>query len=160
MAVGLILAVALFSIFFWTTLGVPTGSGDTRYLCLGSGGLDYLLCPGTSTPSNVTFTCSPAGSWSVLVWPNSHPPLGGAAISLPLWFAFIPLLLSAGIRAVRRSLVPAHLCRDCGYDNRGLPPGSPCPECGRRTNIRASKTDTNLENREAPPSPALHSAHA
>lgn len=44
-----------------------------------------------------------------------------------LWF---PLLLIPGaIRARRRRT--RHQCPHCAYDLRGLPLGSPCPECGQ-----------------------------
>lgn len=50
---------------------------------------------------------------------------------------FVGLLILAGLvveawsRLTHRR-TPAWMCRRCGYDRRGLPPGAPCPECGER----------------------------
>jgi hypothetical protein len=57
------------------------------------------------------------------------------AVEVTLWP--LPLLLTvlgvpvlrSGVRARRRAL--AGSCPSCGYDQRGIPPGSPCPECGK-----------------------------
>ncbi|NUQ53902.1 MAG: hypothetical protein HUU19_14545 [Phycisphaerales bacterium] len=60
---------------------------------------------------------------------------------LPLGFTLNTLFYAAawftylfGIRSIRRNLRTRRgLCTGCAYDLKGLPPGSPCPECGRRS---------------------------
>ena len=71
------------------------------------------------------------------IWPREGPlasipsvstgPSGGLA-SLPLWVPIAALLFLVG-RASRHS-VARHSCIACKYDRRGIPPNSPCPECG------------------------------
>ena len=56
-------------------------------------------------------------SLSTVLWPV--PVVISALGLIPLW---------RGLRELRRSR--AHLCVKCGYDTRGLPSGTPCPECG------------------------------
>jgi hypothetical protein len=49
---------------------------------------------------------------------------------------FGAMLFHSGTLARRRA---AHrLCEKCGYDRRGLPAGSPCPECGKQAAAMAS----------------------
>ncbi|MFO0836384.1 MAG: hypothetical protein U0638_15565 [Phycisphaerales bacterium] len=58
---------------------------------------------------------------------------------LPLGFTLNTLFYAAawficlfGIRSIRHALRARRgLCTRCAYDLKGLPPGSPCPECGR-----------------------------
>lgn len=125
-----IVALGVFSIFFWTTFGMPTGNSGIRYVCLASGGVDIIRCPNAPVPPQPVVSVSTAGSYSVLLWPASATPIGGSAVSIPLWMAIVPLVIPAGVRFIRRALMPAGRCRCCGYDLRGLGPGSPCPECG------------------------------
>ena len=58
-----------------------------------------------------------SGSFHIVAWPI--PLLIGAFGMISIWH---------GRRALRRNR--AHLCVKCGYDTRGLPSGTPCPECG------------------------------
>jgi hypothetical protein len=56
------------------------------------------------------------------------------AIAFPIWLP-LPLVLSATLGAWRldtlaRRRARSGKCPKCGYDRRGLPPSSPCPECG------------------------------
>ena len=57
------------------------------------------------------------------------------ALVIPLW---MPLVLCAGPAAWlvwrdRKAARLANLCPKCSYPLGGLPPGSPCPECGKGT---------------------------
>lgn len=56
-------------------------------------------------------------------------------VSVPLWIpagtsaaVLIPLMI---LSARRRRLAGLGRCPSCAYDRTGLPPGAPCPECGR-----------------------------
>ena len=56
--------------------------------------------------------------------------------SIPFWlligaFSGLALLLRRQPRRERG------LCPKCDYDLAGLPPGTPCPECGRETKLKA-----------------------
>lgn len=75
----------------------------------------------------------PASLRSVLR-PDYESNFGGHWLSIPLW---MPLLLSAipvfilwrsHFRANRAARI--NVCPKCNYSLTGLPPSSPCPECG------------------------------
>lgn len=57
---------------------------------------------------------------------NSDP----SYLGLPFW-PFTLLGIGGLIATSRRFHPPRGLCRKCHYDLVGLPPDSPCPECGR-----------------------------
>lgn len=79
-------------------------------------------------------------------WPMRHAqidhtgrrswiPLGFAvntAVFTPAWFIIIHAVRIPVAAVSRRLSIPAHACRSCRYDLRGLPDDAPCPECGRR----------------------------
>jgi len=102
-----------------------------------------LWCSWRQSPSTVTVGLGPVEGGielpqrqglrrdfdTVRALPCRPVPQGLAADSAILaipWF----VLLSLGpvLRAIRRR---RGLCPNCAYNLRGLPPGSPCPECGR-----------------------------
>src|SRR5262249_9758604 len=119
---------------------------------IGDGGVqfqEYLVQPGLPTAVVVDFL-PPRGiravrleaEWPSATWfrryshigPRPSAPLSVAELSIPIWSLFLPLpggSLAGTIldvrakRAARREGCPA-----CGYDVRGLPAGSACPECG------------------------------
>jgi hypothetical protein len=80
-------------------------------------------------------TISTTGTVTTSSVPPSITTASAASIrrilTLPLW----PLVLLSALIAARswrrhlRFRAPGE-CRMCGYDRRGLPPHSPCPECG------------------------------
>lgn len=57
------------------------------------------------------------------------------------------MLMWWGVRA-RRRVWPAHVCRGCGYDLRGIP-GDVCPECGQLISAPAGTCPSNRPG-EAP----------
>jgi hypothetical protein len=50
-------------------------------------------------------------------------------INLPLWVPFA--LTTTAAVLLWRSRYPRGHCHRCGYDRKGLPGATPCPECGR-----------------------------
>ncbi len=52
----------------------------------------------------------------------------------PLWAVSLVTIVVPARRLARATADHSRrrrgLCRRCGYDRRGLPPGGPCPECG------------------------------
>jgi hypothetical protein len=42
-------------------------------------------------------------------------------------------------RAIYRPVKPRGACQSCGYDRRGVPTNSPCPECGRGLTSTATR---------------------
>jgi hypothetical protein len=79
---------------------------------------------------------------------RTDPDLGTVPL-LPIWSGLaadtgvfaLPWLVILGVPSLRRALrVRRGLCPHCGYDLRGLPAGSPCPECGRPASTRYHRT--------------------
>ncbi len=67
-------------------------------------------------------------------WPTWSIDTVHAYMAVQFW---TPALLALGLAgtawrldtlAHRRAML--HACRKCGYDRAGLPPHTPCPECG------------------------------
>lgn len=60
-------------------------------------------------------------------------PAGRSAL-ISLWFLLLMGTIPAAflIRTAWRLAAAPSTCRTCGYALAGLPPGSPCPECGSR----------------------------
>lgn len=80
--------------------------------------------------------------WEILVAPSDADR---ARAALPLiWDAVLDL---------PRAINPDGTCAFCGYDNSGLPPHQPCPECG----IDLSSPDArraHRDGRKPPPEPS------
>lgn len=68
-------------------------------------------------------------------WPRLRSRPASAVVILPLWMVGLPAAAGAACaaRGLRRS---AWTCR-CGYDLRGLPEASACPECAAKTKQQA-----------------------
>lgn len=64
-------------------------------------------------------------------WPRIRLRAASLVVILPLWIVGVLAVVGAAwaARGLRR---PAWMCR-CGYDRRGLPEGSVCPECAAKT---------------------------
>ena len=67
-------------------------------------------------------------------------PTNMAATLMLLWLAAVPSVLLggasiAGFRQLWRHRHPPGHCQRCGYDMRGLTPGSACPECGNNSTV-------------------------
>ncbi len=62
--------------------------------------------------------------------PRPYRRVGWPGVIIPLWIPLAAFALSAA--ALRRGIGRRRLgtCRGCGYDLRGLPPRTVCPECG------------------------------
>jgi len=64
--------------------------------------------------------------------PTANQNAGSGDVATPIWFP-AAVLFSTGILLIprwrRRSRTG--LCPTCNYNLSGLPPNSPCPECGR-----------------------------
>jgi hypothetical protein len=74
---------------------------------------------------------APAIAWTFTQ--SSDPVRKERSLAIPLW---APLLLAALpvvlLRQTARARRRAGVCTACAYDRRGLPPTSPCPECGSK----------------------------
>lgn len=67
-----------------------------------------------------------SGSWAIPYAPIWRGLSSDLLIFAAFWF--LVLSLASLRRALRRR---RGLCNRCAYDLKGLPPGSPCPECGQ-----------------------------
>jgi hypothetical protein len=63
---------------------------------------------------------------------NAITHLDGVAIAVRTVFFLLPgtFLVLKSVRARRVQRREAYLCRECGYDRRGLAADAMCPECG------------------------------
>jgi hypothetical protein len=70
-----------------------------------------------------------AGTVLPLVLP-ARPVWTGLVVDTAVWGSlfYLAMVFAAWARRTRRS--KAGRCAGCGYDLRGTPEGSPCPECG------------------------------
>jgi hypothetical protein len=69
--------------------------------------------------------------WHRVPYITLNPPV--SSVAFPGWL--IPGVLTiVGVPLLRSGIIARRarvgLCKKCHYDLRGLPPGSPCPECG------------------------------
>lgn len=69
-------------------------------------------------------------------WPSASSTTSGTtrmfSLNVPLWLPIAPLAVPAILLWWSgRGRVRPGGCRGCRYDLSGLPPGAPCPECGR-----------------------------
>jgi hypothetical protein len=129
LALLLLLLVWAASVFVWPGVCWSSKSG-TRFLGIGSGGVDVFRYPESSLPSGVVFSAPLASQYSVLWWPRRTTPIGGFGLSVPIWLLFPLPLLPGAFRFCGRALRPAYRCRNCAYDLRGLDSAHECPECG------------------------------
>ncbi len=64
------------------------------------------------------------------------------SFALPFWAPI--LLVSALAYALHRRGPGPGLCRRCSYNLSGLPPGSPCPECGHTERLKAQSSKPQI----------------
>ncbi len=85
-------------------------------------------------PAPVTMGVYQVGPWEYhphAGWLPTSPIWPGLVGNVIVWSAAVWLPL-AGFSATRRRLrARGNRCPKCNYDLRGLPEGSPCPECGQ-----------------------------
>ena len=62
-------------------------------------------------------------------------------IEMPIWLP-IAICAATGVWLCRRALPRSGHCPRCRYNLAGLPPDSPCPECGQPTASTESKHTT------------------
>lgn len=95
------------------------------------------------------------GLWD---WDVTLGERGVYGISFPAWFpllltgTFTALAWRADLLARRRALVGK--CIACGYSLDGLPPNTPCPECGRNPKAQsaaAPRTEDGAQGSHSPP---------
>lgn len=67
-------------------------------------------------------------TWSTFSIPSAGTTLHVAAI--PLWFLWLVAAVPTALAWRRRARVDPGVCPACNYSLAGIPPGSPCPECG------------------------------
>jgi len=84
-----------------------------------------MTAPHWREPVNVVFWMR-SGQW------NAH------ALMVLYFYWVIPLLIAFGCASSTISILlprarPGHVCAACGYDLRGNPSASHCPECGHET---------------------------
>ncbi|CAG1008990.1 hypothetical protein PHYC_03638 [Phycisphaerales bacterium] len=92
---------------------------------------------------NLRFVAAP------IAFPNSPPAPGipgarpttplprGRSALVSLWFLFLIGAVPAALlaRAAWKRAATPGACRSCGYALTGLPPGTPCPECGMKSSV-------------------------
>jgi rubrerythrin len=88
--------------------------------------------------SSFTFRFEPA--WSDFSYRTArYMPIltqhnSNSAITFPLWTLATLLIPGILLLYFPRPLKPNH-CPHCRYNHEGLPPNSPCPECGKPVHI-------------------------
>jgi|ERR1051325_3913827 hypothetical protein len=135
------LAIAIIASFGWSFTAmysnqVPRGR-QSRSVTLGMARLTYVR------HVNTVMSMPLPSSWNFFVGKKARDVIwtpwqvnesNGCLFFFPLWIPLLPVALPAGtlwlldIRRARRER--ADLCKGCGYDRRGIPPGAACPECG------------------------------
>jgi hypothetical protein len=98
-------------------------------------------------PETILIVSPAYGAWHIR--PSiEHGVWGELWVFIPLWlplaFTAVPTTFAWRTHILRRRR-HLHLCPSCRYDLRGLPPGTPCPECGETHSITAAApAATNL----------------
>lgn len=72
-------------------------------------------------------------NWSLPeLWMKREPGAATASARLPLWMAILAVSSLATLLVLtdRRAIARKGTCPTCSYRLSGLPPNSPCPECG------------------------------
>lgn len=76
------------------------------------------------------------GAWTFQFEPVGSPPDTMVHIRMPYWFVMLvcasPWMFEGFAIWRRKRFRGRGVCGWCDYDLRGLPAGSPCPECGGR----------------------------
>ena len=79
-------------------------------------------------------------NWNLIRLPEWERNPANTHLTLPFWPLILALLAYGLLRLYRLRDIPTHLCANCHYDRRGLPPNSPCPECGTLSQPRNTQT--------------------